>query len=260
MRFSPVIVSCVLVASLTWVGGCDASQGRDAGSPGPTGGAPVTRPKPSSRAVDLLAAATRPADPPERIAAPATPAGKQYDAPPPMTIDPAGDYSAVLKTSMGEVAVKLFAKDAPGTVNNFVFLAREGFYDGTIFHRVIDDFMVQGGDPTGTGMGGPGYTIPDEVKNNPNRHTPFTLSMAKTSAPNTGGSQFFITEVATPHLDGIHTVFGHVTKGQDVVTKIESASVGAGSKPLTDVVLQSVTILKDGKPLPPNTPTTRPAE
>jgi peptidyl-prolyl cis-trans isomerase B (cyclophilin B) len=145
---------------------------------------------------------------------------KQYDAPPPMSIDPAKKYSATLETSSGAIVVDLFAKDAPKTVNNFVFLARDGFYDGTVFHRVIGDFMIQGGDPTGSGRGGPGYRFEDETANNPNKHKVGSLSMAN-AGPNTNGSQFFITHVETGWLDGKHTVFGQVRSGQDVVNKVK---------------------------------------
>ncbi len=145
---------------------------------------------------------------------------KQYSAPPPQTIDPGKKYSAVFNTSRGEIGCELFAKDAPQTVNNFVFLARDKFYDGTVFHRVIPDFMIQGGDPTGTGRGGPGYQFADEVKSNPHKHQVGTLSMAN-AGPNTNGSQFFITHVATNWLDGKHTVFGKVLSGQDVVDSIQ---------------------------------------
>jgi peptidyl-prolyl cis-trans isomerase B (cyclophilin B) len=145
---------------------------------------------------------------------------KQYSAPPSMSIDPARKYSATLETSKGSIVCDLFAKDAPKTVNNFVFLAREGFYNGTVFHRVIADFMVQGGDPTGTGRGGPGYNFEDETKGNPNKHKVGSLSMAN-AGPNTNGSQFFITHVVTDWLDGKHTVFGQVASGQDVVNKIQ---------------------------------------
>ena len=137
-----------------------------------------------------------------------------------MTIDPARKYSATLETSKGSIVCDLFAKDAPKTVNNFVFLAREGFYNGTVFHRVIADFMVQGGDPTGTGRGGPGYNFEDETKGNPNKHKVGSLSMAN-AGPNTNGSQFFLTHVVTDWLDGKHTVFGQVASGQDVVNKIQ---------------------------------------
>jgi peptidyl-prolyl cis-trans isomerase B (cyclophilin B) len=144
---------------------------------------------------------------------------KQYSAAPPMTIDQNKKYSATLQTSRGEIVCELFAKDASKTVNNFVFLAREKFYDGTVFHRVIADFMVQGGDPTGTGRGGPGYQFEDELKNNPHKHQVGSLSMAN-SGPNTNGSQFFITHIKTDWLDGKHTVFGKVLKGQEVVNGI----------------------------------------
>jgi cyclophilin family peptidyl-prolyl cis-trans isomerase len=133
---------------------------------------------------------------------------KQYDAPPDMQIDPDKTYTATFKTERGDIVVDLFAKQAPSTVNNLVFLAREGFYDNTTFHRVIDNFMVQGGDPTGTGRGGPGYRFDDEPGALALKHDgPGTLSMAN-AGPNTNGSQFFITHVATPHLDGKHGVFG----------------------------------------------------
>lgn len=137
-----------------------------------------------------------------------------------MTIDVNKQYTAKFETSKGEIVCDLFAKDAPKTVNNFVFLAREKFYDGTVFHRVIADFMIQGGDPTGTGRGGPGYRFEDETKGNPNKHKVGTLSMAN-AGPNTNGSQFFITHVVTNWLDGKHTVFGQVTKGQDVVNAVQ---------------------------------------
>src|ERR1700685_1009299 len=145
---------------------------------------------------------------------------KQYSTPPAMGIDPSKKYAATFETPRGTIVVDLFAKDAPKTVNNFVFLAREGFYDGTVFHRVIADFMVQGGDPTASGSGGPGYRFEDELKNNPKRHKVGTLSMAN-AGPNTNGSQFFITHVVTDWLDGKHTVFGEVKSGQDVVNKIQ---------------------------------------
>ena len=145
---------------------------------------------------------------------------KQYSAPPPLTIDPSKKYSVVFNTSRGEIVCELFAKDAPNTVNNFVFLARDKFYDGTVFHRVLADFMIQGGDPTGTGRGGPGYKFADEVKSNPNQHQVGSLSMAN-AGPNTNGSQFFITHVATDWLDGKHTVFGKVLSGQDAVNAIQ---------------------------------------
>jgi peptidyl-prolyl cis-trans isomerase B (cyclophilin B) len=143
-------------------------------------------------------------------------AAKQYSNPPELTIDPSKKYVATLKTNRGEIVIDLFAADAPMTVNNFVFLAREGFYDGVVFHRVIPNFMIQGGDPTGTGRGGPGYRFRDETVGNPHRHGTGSLSMAN-AGPNTNGSQFFITHEPQPHLDGKHTVFGQVRSGQDIV-------------------------------------------
>jgi peptidyl-prolyl cis-trans isomerase B (cyclophilin B) len=147
---------------------------------------------------------------------------KQYSQPPQMSIDPGKKYSVNIETSKGNIKADLFAKEAPITVNNFVFLAREKFYDGIKFHRVINDFMVQGGDPTGTGSGGPGYKFADEVKNNPRKHQVGSLSMAN-AGPNTNGSQFFITHVVTDWLDGKHTVFGQVkdAESQQVVNSIK---------------------------------------
>src|SRR5437762_11369287 len=146
---------------------------------------------------------------------------KQYSAPPKMSIDPAKKYTATFETSKGTIVCELFPKDAPVTVNNFVFLARDKFYDGTKFHRVLENFMIQGGDPMGTGRGGPGYRFEDEVKNNPRKHQVGSLSMAN-AGPNTNGSQFFITHIATDWLNGKHTVFGQVRSGQDVVNAIQA--------------------------------------
>ncbi len=149
-------------------------------------------------------------------------AAKRYPSPPAMQIDTSKTYTATISTEKGDIVLELFAKEAPKTVNNFVFLSRDKFYDGVTFHRVIKDFMIQGGDPTGTGTGGPGYKFEDEVdpKQNPHRFdAPGVLAMAN-AGPNTNGSQFFITHVPTPHLNGKHTIFGRVTKGQDVVDKI----------------------------------------
>ena len=135
---------------------------------------------------------------------------KQYSSPPAMQIDPKKTYRAVMQTSKGAIAIDLFADRAPITVNNFVFLARDGFYDGVVFHRVLDGFMAQGGDPTGSGRGGPGYRWDDEASALRIPHeAPGTLSMAN-AGPNTNGSQFFITFVPTPHLNGRHAVFGRV--------------------------------------------------
>jgi peptidyl-prolyl cis-trans isomerase B (cyclophilin B) len=144
----------------------------------------------------------------------------EWKNPPEMQIDPAKKYKAVIETSRGVIELELYPQHAPKTVNNFVFLAKEGFYDDVSFHRVIKNFMIQGGDPTGTGRGGPGYKFMDELKENPLQHETGVISMAN-SGPNTNGSQFFITHSPQPHLNGRHTVFGKVVRGQDVVDAIQ---------------------------------------
>jgi peptidyl-prolyl cis-trans isomerase B (cyclophilin B) len=144
----------------------------------------------------------------------------QWSRPPEMQIDLDTVYEATIETERGNIVLELYPQYAPKTVNNFVFLAREGFYDGLTFHRVISDFMIQGGDPTGKGAGGPGYRFEDEVTDNTLTHETGVISMAN-SGPNTNGSQFFITHLPQPHLDGKHTVFGKVVQGLDVVDAIQ---------------------------------------
>ena len=144
----------------------------------------------------------------------------QWAEPPAMQIDESRNYTVSIETSRGTIELELYPQHAPQTVNNFVFLAGQGFYDGVKFHRVIADFMIQTGDPTGTGRGGPGYRFADECRGNPLKHERGVISMAN-AGPNTNGSQFFITHVATPHLDGRHTVFGKVKGGLEVVDTIE---------------------------------------
>lgn len=144
---------------------------------------------------------------------------KQYTAYPAMVIDPKKKYIAHFKTEVGDFTIELFADKAPKTVNNFVFLARDGYYDGVTFHRVIKGFMAQGGDPTGTGMGGPGYKFADEFHKDLRHNSAGILSMAN-AGPGTNGSQFFITFGPTPHLDNRHSVFGKVSAGMDVVLSI----------------------------------------
>ena len=144
---------------------------------------------------------------------------KKWSSAPALEIDPAKKYNASIETSRGTIELELYPAHAPKTVNNFVFLARQGFYDGVTFHRVISNFMIQGGDPTGTGTGGPGYKFEDETYGNPLKHETGVISMAN-AGPNTNGSQFFITHSPQPHLNGKHTVFGKVTSGQDVVDAI----------------------------------------
>jgi peptidyl-prolyl cis-trans isomerase B (cyclophilin B) len=145
---------------------------------------------------------------------------KQWNKPPEMQIDVSKKYNIIMNTARGIIEIELYPEYAPKTVNNFVFLVNEGFYDGVTFHRVINDFVIQGGDPTGTGRGGPGYKFEDEVKNNPLKHERGVISMAN-AGPNTNGSQFFITHSPQSHLNGKHTVFGKVVSGLDVVDSIE---------------------------------------
>ena len=183
---------------------------------------------------------------PAPAAKPGSAAGKQWPSPPAMAIDPSKAYTATIKTSLGDMAAELYAKDAPNTVNNFVFLAREDFYDGVIFHRVIKDFMVQTGDPTGTGMGGPGYRFADELTN-PRGYTKGTLAMAN-AGPNTQGSQFFICHgPGAERLPHNYTIFGKVTGGIDTLDKIASVPVGRSpsgesSKPTDPPRIEDVTI------------------
>ena len=158
---------------------------------------------------------------------------KQYSSPPEMQIDPKKTYTATFKTPHGDIVVNLFAADAPITVNNFVFLARDGFYDGVTFHRVIPDFMAQCGDPTGTGRGGPGYKFADESSALRLKHDgPGVLSMAN-AGKNTNGSQFFITHAATPHLNGMHAVFGKVADqaSLDILMQIRVRDPGRDPNP-----------------------------
>jgi len=155
-----------------------------------------------------------------------------------MTIDTSKQYTATLRTIKGDIVVEMNAKKAPVTVNNFVNLATRGFYDNTTFHRVLKDFMAQGGDPTGTGSGGPGYTIADEFTDL--THDAGVISMANTGQPHTGGSQFFITYVPTPWLDGKHTVFGKVVKGMDVVKALTLRDPGQNPRYEGDKLLQVI--------------------
>ena len=151
-----------------------------------------------------------------------------------------GTY-AHFETSMGNFTIELFEQQTPNTVGNFVKLAEKNFYDGVILHRVIDGFMIQGGDPTGTGRGGPGYQFADEFHQQLKHNSEGILSMAN-AGPNTNGSQFFITLAPTPHLDGKHAVFGKVSEGMDVVRKIGKTPTKAGDRPVTDVVMNKVKI------------------
>jgi cyclophilin family peptidyl-prolyl cis-trans isomerase len=164
---------------------------------------------------------------------------KQYSTPPELTIDLRKVYTATLDTNHGEIVIELDVVRSPQTVNNFVFLAREGFYDGVVFHRVIENFMIQGGDPTGTGMGGPGYKFRDEIEG-AGSYNRGTVAMAN-SGPHTNGSQFFIchTDTGLPHS---YTIFGKVTSGIDTVDSIATTSTDGSDRPQSDVVINTVTI------------------
>ena len=165
---------------------------------------------------------------------------KQYSVAPAMVIDPQKKYQATFKTEKGDFVIELYADKAPQTVNNFVFLARDGFYDNTTFHRVIKGFMAQGGDPTGSGRGGPGYNFADEFHPALKHSGPGILSMAN-AGPNTNGSQFFITHVATAWLDGKHAVFGKVTQGMDVVLSIPERDPGRARTPGVKIITIEIT-------------------
>ncbi len=163
----------------------------------------------------------------------------QYASPPPMTIDLDKTYVATLDTNHGEIVIELDASRSPITVNNFVFLARDGFYDGVIFHRVIENFMIQGGDPTGTGRGGPGYRFRDELEGK-GEYLRGTVAMAN-AGPNTNGSQFFIchADVGLPHN---YTIFGKVTAGMEAVDSIASTPTDSGDRPREQAVIRSIAI------------------
>jgi peptidyl-prolyl cis-trans isomerase B (cyclophilin B) len=165
---------------------------------------------------------------------------KKYDKPGDMKIDPKKTYIATIDTTEGKIVAKLLPDKAPETVNSFVFLAREKFYEGVPFHRVIKGFMIQGGDPTGTGTGGPGYRLRAEF--NDTKHEKGILSMARSQDPNSAGSQFFIMHGEAAHLDNKYTAFGKVTEGLDVVDKIANAETGEGDRPVKPITIKTVTI------------------
>ena len=165
---------------------------------------------------------------------------KQYSAPPAMTIDPKKKYTATIETTAGNIDVEFYPEDAPQHVNSFIFLAREGYYDGVIFHRVIPGFMIQGGDPTGTGTGGPGYKLKQEF--NSRKHTPGVLSAARTNDPNSAGSQFFLMHDNAPFLDNQYTIFGKATSGQEVIDKIATAPRDSNDRPRSPTKINKITV------------------
>jgi cyclophilin family peptidyl-prolyl cis-trans isomerase len=165
---------------------------------------------------------------------------QKWSSPPAMSIDPLISYFARIKTDNGDMVFELFADKAPITVNNFIFLSRAGFYDSTIFHRVISNFMAQGGDPTGKGSGGPGYRFKDEFHTSLKHNKPGILSMAN-AGPNTNGSQFFITHVPTPWLDGKHTIFGVLINGTDTLRSIQPRNPAAPEYPGVKIISVVIT-------------------
>ncbi|MDQ4005816.1 MAG: peptidylprolyl isomerase, partial [Actinomycetota bacterium] len=216
----------VSFAAVTFLGGGEESRPSAGPTPGPTAAPSPTAP------VEVACGAKEPKD-----------AGEEkpnYKEQPEMQIDTTKDYTAVLKTSCGTIELELFADQTPVTVNNFVVLSRDGFYDGLTFHRVIPGFMAQGGDPKGDGTGGPGYTFEDEFVDELTFSEPGLLAMAN-SGPATNGSQFFITVAPAEHLNGLHTIFGKVTKGMDALKEIETRGTDAGT-PTETVYIEKATI------------------
>jgi cyclophilin family peptidyl-prolyl cis-trans isomerase len=226
----PLVAICILAGMLT-LAACVLGT--------PT---PRSTPAPAGTAVPTAAATSTPT--PKLIQAEGR-AIKQYAQPPSLTIDPNAKYTATIRTSEGAVTLELFSSQAPKTVNNFIFLAHEGFYNGAIFHRVIPGFMIQGGDPFGTGAGGPGYRFGDEIVSGLAFDKPGVLAMAN-AGPNTNGSQFFITVAPTAHLTGAHTIFGRVIQGQGVVDAITRVRRDSQDRPLQPVVIQAVEVARSG--------------
>lgn len=207
----PAILSAAIVVAILIVLGFAVSNNRPGAAP--QSGAAATNPPLATQ--PTVAANTN-----AQAGAPAAGAGKTYSAPPPMTIDVKKSYTATITTPRGDIVIKLRPDLAPQTVNSFVFLAREGFYNGLTWHRVLPDFMAQGGDPTGTGAGGPGYSVPGEFTDKVLFDRPGIVAMARSRDPNSAGSQFFITTAAAAHLNNQYTIFGEVTQGQEIVNAI----------------------------------------
>lgn len=209
-------------------------------APAGSGSAPATEIPPATRIASSTDGASSPATP--AVVVSGGRSIKQWSSPPAMAIDPGASYTAVLDTTAGPITVELLSSDAPNTVNNFVFLAREGFYDNVIFHRTIPGFMIQGGDPTGTGSGGPGYRFADEAVNRP--YSRGVMAMAN-AGPNTNGSQFFLMHADYP-LPPNYTIFGQTVAGLETIDTIATAPTqagGEGSSPVNPVTIQSVEIV-----------------
>lgn len=234
------VVAAILVVGVFVVAGIVAAMvGRDGGEPTAALTDPAGNPAAEPTADDGAAPVACGGD----VPAGANEEKPQFDAPPEMTIHPEGSYRATIETSCGAIVVDLFAADAPETVNNFVFLAREGFYDGLTFHRLAADFVIQGGDPAGDGTGGPGYRIGEEtVLPEQDGYQTGSLAMAKAQAPSTTGSQFFIVlEGGAAQLQPLYSLFGQVIEGMDAVERI-AAVPKRGQTPLETVYIERVTI------------------
>ena len=257
MRNLLSFLACVLCAAMVLAacGGGDGAVDDAAPVPEVTADAEAAAtPEPPPAAVELDLGTELPAIPLDMPQEPADRDG-MFDEPPPFVIEEDGVYFAVLETAKGDITVELFADRTPITVNNFVYLARSGFYDGTTFHRVIPDFMAQAGDPAGTGRGGPGYRFEDEFISNLGFDEPGLLAMAN-AGPGTNGSQFFLTHVETPHLNQRHTIFGKIVGGMDVLLGITVRDPQSSGQP--GDTLERIRIFQGTEsllPPPPPTPT-----
>ena len=229
-----LLITCALGAALLAAacGGDSATAKKETPAAGKTPSSAAATPAATKAASSTAAATASTASTP--AVQPTQAGGKTtYSAPPPMTIDPNKKYFATIKMDIGDIRLELYPKEAPHSVNSFVFLAREGFYNGLTFHRVIPGFVAQAGDPTGTGRGGPGYTIPDEV--NSHKFLDGSLGMAKTNAPNSAGSQWFIDYAPQTALDGGYTVFGQLVSGRDVLDKLKPRDPATATTPGTAI-------------------------
>ncbi len=236
-RNTPAVIAAVLVVAVLILVALNLGNTPQAADTGAVTMEITPEPMPAE---DTTAPAAEPAAP---VAEPAA-TGKQYASAPPMTIDPAKNYTATIKTPRGDIVVKLRPDLAPETVNSFVFLSKDGFYDGVTFHRVLQDFMAQGGDPTGTGMGGPGYTVKGEFTTAVSFDKPGYLAMARPGNDvNGNGSQFFITTAPATFLDGQYTIFGEVVSGQDIANGIPLRDPETATTP--GEAMQTITISED---------------
>ncbi len=237
-RIITLVVAGLLVA-LAGVLVAQSFLGKDKAEPGAAGSpSPAVSAEPTTEPTEPAGAVACGGEAPKA----ANKEKKMYDKAPEMQIDPSKTYTASMETSCGAIEIELFAKETPITVNSFVFLAREGFYDGLTFHRIVPDFVIQGGDPKGDGTGGPGYQFEDEIVDSLKFDQEGLLAMAN-SGPATNGSQFFIVTGQASHLNGKHTIFGKVTKGMEAVDKIKATEADPSTgTPAEKVYIEKVTI------------------